>query len=460
MTQSLKRRLCSTSRRVGPARASTRTLSLLVLAMAAGLAAAAPLDDIRRQVEGSQFEQAYRTGQANPQLIGDVHFDFLYGVAAINVGRIPEGLLALERHLSAVPANDRARLELARGYFLIGEYTRARSEFEFVLRYNPPTGVRSNINGFLQAMQARESSDRRASARLYAEVGGGFDNNVNGGTYRDTYQLGQQIFSPETASRAARDSFAQVTLGGQHLMRVSGRMSVFAGGDFDHRGHAQETAYDVTSANVYAGFSQLSGPALWRATLSTGQLLVGNNRYRNTNQITTEANLSLAQDQTLMFFGQYGQLKHAAAIDSDRDGRLTTLGAMFTHNLSGVGGSPTLGVRASYTRDDNQALRKDFSKQGPQVRVFASVSPMQRMRVSAGLTGATQTYGAPDAIYPAGDPNATRKDRAASADLVANFAVDAQWSIRGEASWSVSDSNQDLYDSNRKSLSVKLRYQF
>ena len=456
MTHPLKRLLSQPSR----LRASARAAPLLALALAAGIAAAAPLDDIRRQVESSQFEQAYKTGQANPQLIGDVHFDFLYGVAAINVGRIPEGLLALERHLGAVPANDRARLELARGYFLIGEYTRARSEFEFVLRYNPPAGVRSNINGFLQAMQARESSDRRASARLYVEAGGGFDNNVNGGTYRDTYQLGQQIFSPETASRAARDGFAHVAAGGQHLMRVSARLSIFAGGDFDVRSHAQERAYDISSGSVYAGFSQLSGLALWRATLSSGQLVVGNNRYRGTNQITTEANLSLAQDQTLMFFGQYGQFKHAAAIDRDRDGRMTTLGTMFTYNLSNVTGAPTLGVRASFTREDNQALRKDFSKQGPQLRVFASVSPLDRMRVSAGLVGSTQTYRAPDVLYPVGDPNATREDRAVSADLVANFAVDAQWSIRGEASWSVSDSNQDLYDSGRKAVSIKLRYQF
>ena len=135
------------------------------LVLACASAAAAPLDDIRRQVEAGQFDQAYLTAQANPQLIGDVHFDFLYGVAAINVGRVPEGLLALERHLAAVPANDRARLELARGYFLLGEYPRARSEFEFVLRYNPPQAVREKINGFLLAMQLRETNDRRATAR-------------------------------------------------------------------------------------------------------------------------------------------------------------------------------------------------------------------------------------------------------------------------------------------------------
>ena len=152
-----------------PARRAAVACAAALVILASG-AIAAPLDDIRRQVEASQFGPAYATAQANPQLIGDVHFDFLYGVAAINVGRVPEGLLALERHLAAVPANDRARLELARGYFLLGEYTRARSEFEFVLRYNPPAGVKSNIAGFLQAMQTREAADRRATARFYAEA--------------------------------------------------------------------------------------------------------------------------------------------------------------------------------------------------------------------------------------------------------------------------------------------------
>ena len=38
---------------------------------------AAPLDHLHRLVEAGQFEQAYITAQANPQLVGDSHFDFL-----------------------------------------------------------------------------------------------------------------------------------------------------------------------------------------------------------------------------------------------------------------------------------------------------------------------------------------------------------------------------------------------
>lgn len=435
-------------------------LAAALLTLWACSSQAAPLDDIRRQVESSQFDQAYQTAQANPQLIGDVHFDFLYGVAAINVGRVAEGLLALERHLSAVPANDRARLELARGYFLLGEYTRARSEFEFVLRYNQPAGVRANIAGFLQAMQARESSDRRASARFYAELGGGYDSNINGGTHNTSYQVGPETIVPDPASRQVGDYMAQVAIGGQHQMRVSNRMSVFIGADLDHRKNERQEAYDLSNGSLYIGFTQLSGAALWRTTLSTSQLLVGHKRYRDAFALGTEASLSFSPEQNLLIFAQYSQRSHAAA-DEDRDGRVLNLGAMFTHNLSGAWGSPSLGVRAVYAQEDNERDRKDFSKRGPLLRVFGSVTPLERLRVSAGLSASLERYGGADAFYQLqGDPNAVREDKSVSADVVLNYALDAQWSLRADATWTVTESNQDLYDTRRKALTFKVRYQF
>lgn len=429
---------------------------LLPLLQALPLAAqAGPLDDLRRQVEAGQFEQAYATAQAQPQLLGDVHFDFLFGVAAVNTGRIPEGLLALERHLSAVPANDRARLELARGYFLLGEYTRARSEFEFVLRYNPPAGVRANINGFLQAMQSREAADRRASARLYAEVGLGHDNNVNGGTFRDELQLVFGTISLEgSPSRQVADSYGQVALGGQHQTRVTPRLSVFVGADLDHRGNADETAYNLTTAGVYAGFTQLSAGALWRLTLGSSTLQVGGNRYRSTTQLGLESNLSLAADLSMLGFAQYAEFRHAEA-DRVRDARATTMGVMFTQGFPQLPGAPSVGLRLSWTHEDNQRLRADLDRHVPLIRVFGAMTPMPGLRLSVGLTAYRQLFGGADLGF-----GTERKDSALAGDLVASYALDERWSVRGDAVWSRNRSNQDLYDSSRKAVSLKLRYQY
>lgn len=418
-------------------------------------AQAAPLDELRRQVEAGQFDQAYATAMAQPQLVGDVHFDFLYGVAAVNTGRIPEGLLALERHLTAVPANDRARLELARGYFLLGEYTRARVEFEFVLRYNPPAGVRATINGFLQAMQTRENADRRASARVYAEAGAGYDNNVNGGTFRDELQL---VFGNITLagspSRQVADSYGQAAVGGQHLVRVTNRFSVFAGADLDHRENVDEKAYNLTNAGAYVGFTQLGAGALWRLTLGGGTLQVGGNRYRNTGQLGLEANVSLSPDLALMGFAQYAEFRHAEA-DRVRDSRATTLGVMLTRSFNGLPGAPSLGLRLSWTQEDNQRLRSDLDRQVPLLRVFGAVTPLPSLRVSAGLTVYQQHFGNVDIGF-----GTERRDTALAGDLVASYALDERWSLRADAVWSRNRSNQDLYDSSRKAVSMKLRYQY
>jgi tetratricopeptide (TPR) repeat protein len=435
-------------------------VSQLALALASTCALAqtgqaAPLDDLRRQIEASQFEQAWATADANPQLLGNVHFDFLYGVAAINVGRVPEGLLALERHLAAVPANDRARLELARGYFLLGEYTRARAEFEFVLRYNPPAGVRSTIAGYLQAMQARESADRRTTARFYAEVGGGHDNNVNGGTYRDQIQLfGGPINLLAGPSRQVSDDFAQAAVGGQRQLRVDGRLSVFAGADLDHRANFKQKDYDLTSAGAYIGFSQLAARALWRLTLGSSELRVGGDRYRDTFQVSLEANVTPSTNLALLAFSQYSEARHAAA-DEARDARSTTLGGMLTYNFSGAPGAPSAGVRISATQEQNTRLRSDLSRDVGLIRLFGSISALERLRLSLGVTAFEQHFGNTDIVF-----GNTRKDHTVSVDGVANYTIDPRWSLRADGVWSRNRSNQQLYDSGRKSVSLKLRYQY
>jgi tetratricopeptide (TPR) repeat protein len=431
--------------------ASLATAACLGLA---GTANAAPLDDLRRQVESSQVEQAWRTAQENPQLVGQPEFDFLYGLAALNAGRVAEGVLALERHLAAAPGNDRARLELARGYFLLGEYPRARSEFDFLLRSKPPAGVRANIESYLQAMQLREGSSTRAVARLYAEAGGGYDSNVNLAPSADLVNIGLDKVTLDPASRQVGDSFAQVAVGGLHQMRVSSRMSLLVGADLDHRANAKQHDFDLTTGGVYMGFTQLSGPALWRTTLGSSQLRVGNKRYRDQLQVATEANINWSQDLATMAFAQYAEMRHAQA-DRARDARSTTLGGMVTQSFTSVAGQPTIGARLAYVQEDNLRLRDDLSKKSGVLRLFGSFEPLARTRVALSVAAVRDDYGAEDIAF-----RSTRHDNSQSVDFSATYALDTRWSLRLEGGWLKTESNQDLYDKQRKSAALKLRAQF
>jgi len=101
---------------------------------------------------------------------GDPLFDYYHGLAAIDSGHISAGVFALERVLIANPRDDRARLELARGYFLLEEDLRARREFQAVLE--PPPGVVATIQRHLDAIRLRERR-YKTSAAAYLEVGAG-----------------------------------------------------------------------------------------------------------------------------------------------------------------------------------------------------------------------------------------------------------------------------------------------
>jgi hypothetical protein len=91
----------------------------------------------------------------------------------------------------------------------------------------------------------------------------------------------------------------------------------------------------------------------------------------------------------------------------------------------------------------------------PLLRLSLALQPEPNLRLALGLTTYRQNYGGEDIGF-----GTVRQDPSVGADLVATYAMDARWTLRGEAQWSRNTSNQDLYDSSRKAASLKLRYQY
>jgi tetratricopeptide (TPR) repeat protein len=413
-----------------------------------------PLPELRRLVEASQFDAAYALAKANPRRQGDPHFDFLLGLAAVNTGRVPEGLLALERHLAKIPANDRARLELARGYFLLGEYARARAEFEFVLRFNPPPAVRANIRQFLDAMQLRDSAEGRSSSRFYVEAGAGHDSNVNGGTFRDRIDqaFGGSIDLRGTDAQGRGDGFGQVAVGVQQQWAATPRFSVFASADLDHKANQDERDFDFSSASVQAGFTQLREGGLWRLTLGWNTLWVAGNTNRSTFALGNEWQWALEGGWQLALIGQHAELRNNRN-DEVRDSRTTTVGFGANRSLGGPQ-AWTLGGRLAWAQEDNLRLRRDLDRTSPQLRLTAGMSPAAGWRLNGGFAIARSRYGDIDLGF-----QTLRVDTTLAADLVLSWALNRQWTLRAEWQGSRNDSNQTLYDSKRQSFSLKARWQ-
>ena len=175
------------------------------------LAADFDLQHLQTLFNSYQREQAYHyASQYLAEKEGDSTFDYMYGVAAIDDGHASQGVFALERVLMQFPDDHLARLELARGYFILEEYARSRQEFEKVLTVNPPKGVRDTTETFLEQIRLKEARYRTTTGGSVA-LGLGSDSNVNSST-DDSNPYGDDIppFALDTTSLQQSDTYTEL----------------------------------------------------------------------------------------------------------------------------------------------------------------------------------------------------------------------------------------------------------
>ena len=229
-------------------------------------------------------------GKKHPEELGNPAFDFYFGVAAIDSGHAGEGVLALERYVVNFPENFNARLELARGYFVMGDDQRARDEFNEVLKAKPPAAVVANIERFLDALRSREGTYRTTTG-LFVEAGFGYDTNANGGVGSSNINLpvfGNVVVGP--AGVKTDSKFTWLAVGGQISYPLSPGLAVFAGGQVDGKLNSSAGAeqFDQINIAVNGGISYFKDKNLYRLTASRAEVSVDYTRFRDVNSLSGE----------------------------------------------------------------------------------------------------------------------------------------------------------------------------
>ncbi|MBI2295882.1 MAG: DUF2860 family protein [Betaproteobacteria bacterium] len=428
------------------------TLAVCGLAFASALYAA-PADDIKALIEKGDAKGAYELGKKHPDQLGNPAFDFYFGVAAIDSGRAGEGVLALERYIANFPDNVQARLELARGYFILGEDLRAREEFTEVLKARPPAAVVANIERYLDSIRARESA-YRTTAGAFVEFGLGYDSNINGGVSNANITVPNLgLITVVPAGVKIGSSFAQATAGANIVHPVAPGVALFGSIGADFRMHNIHQEFDQRNLGVAGGASYLKENDLLRATVSFNTLDVDYNRFRDVTALTGEWTRQLDQLQAVSGFLQYATLDYAGGNDV-RDSRLTGIGAGYRRAFIAPW-RPLLSLSASYAQEDNRRSRDDLARDIWSFRAAVSATPAPKWAVSAGATFQYSDYDAQDPLFAT-----TRRDKYYAADFTASYAVTRTLSLRGELLLSKNESNIALFEYKREVAAVKVRYDF
>lgn len=416
------------------------------------VAYSASADEVKALVEQGKSAEAYALGREHPEALGVPAFDFYFGVAAIDSGHAGEGVLALERYITNFPNNQAARLELARGYFVLGDDARAREEFDAVLKTNPSAAVQANIQRFMDAIRARESR-YQTTAGFYVEAGIGSDSNVNAGVSSPNVTL--PVFGPVTLLSGVRtgDNFLHLAAGGNISHPVAPGVALFGSANAERKIGQTDSEFDQSNFGVAGGVSYLQDKNLWRATLSHSGLWVENDRYRSVTGLTGEVHHQLDELQMVNGVIQYAELDYPGA-NSVRDARFYGLGIGYRKAFVGTF-QPLLSASLNYGQEDNRRDRPDFGRDLYGARVALAVTPAPRWAVAISGTYQVSRYDGPDILL-----GEVRKDSYYGAELTASYAVTRNWSVRGEYQYVKNDSNLALYEYDRNLFAVKLRYEF
>ena len=430
-----------------------RALGVLIAALLIPLSAlASTADQIKALSAQGKAAEAYALGKQHPEELGNPAFDFYFGVAATDAGHAGEGVLALERYMANFPGNREARLELARAYFVLGENQRAREEFVAVEKTNPPPAVQANIQRFLDAIRARESA-YETTAGFYAEVGIGHDSNVNAGTSSANINL--PVFGPVTLLSGVRtaDDFGTYALGGSITKPVAPGTALFGFASVDSKMDGSKTEFDQDNVNLVGGARFVRGKNLFRVSGVYNELAVGHDWYRKLEGIAGEANHQLDEFQMIGGSLQLGQLRYQGG-NEPRNADLWAVAGNYRRAFIGKL-QPLLTVSPSYGEEHNSKSRPDLGRKYYGARVALALTPAPRWALSVGATYQKSRYDGADPLLAT-----TRDDEYYGLDGALSYALNRNWSVRGEVQYLKNRSNIELYTFDRSVYMVKLRYEY
>jgi len=419
---------------------------------------AAPADEIKVLMEAGRNKDAYAFGRQHPEALGDPAFDFFFGIAAIDAGSAGEGVLALERYLLNFPDNVSAQLQLARGYFALGEDARAREEFSGILKKNPSSDVTATVERYLDAIRLRETRYRTSSGG-FVEAGVGYDSNVNGGVANSNITLpglGPQItVSPSGTQQSS--GFGWLAAGGYLSHPVAPGVALFGSGQVDAKLNFTESTFDQANLNLSGGVSYRQEQSLYRLGANFTNLWVDDRDFRATYGATAEWLYQIDQQQSTGLIGQYARLDYSGS-QSPRDANYWGLIGTY-RKLFNQAWQPILSVALTAGTEDTLTNRPDLVRNIYGGRIGVSVTPQAKWGVSLAYGHLQSDYKGPLTLGP-GIPPITRKDKYDGIDAAVTYLYTKNLSFKGEVLFSKNHSNIALFEFPRNIAAFKVRYEF
>lgn len=413
---------------------------------AENLLKAGKADDAYQMLEGIEVQGA-----------GDLVYDYLLGTAALQSNRPSKATFVYERILAVAPSYIGVRADMGRAYFALGDYGRAKVEFETVLAFqNLPLDLKASVEQYVKAAESRAQS-KRMVANGYVELGLGRDTNI--GSANGANSLSYPGTPPSVAAGTYTpgrkgDNYATLGLGGEVNYQLSGNWGSYVGGDY--RGRAYETYCDNTcywTLDARGGISYSGGSWLLRTGLTAGSYDLNKKTYRDTVGLSADWRLALPNGSQVSVSGSSTRASYLDATTVAQNTQTNTLSLGWLTPVAD--GSAIFSLTGSAGVELASGGREDGNRQfyGPRALFQKSFNEAVGAYVTAGAT--YSKYAGTNALY-----GISRDEVLLDVALGVTWNVGKGVSIRPQVSASHNTSNAELYAYDKTDASVNVRLDY
>jgi tetratricopeptide (TPR) repeat protein len=413
------------------------------------------LDDAEALMKAGKPGEAYKLLEPLEfEHSGEVRFDYLIGIAALDSGMPDKATLAFERVLAEDPEFAGARLDMARAYYQLGDMSRAKTEFEIVLAQQPSDTARATIERYLADISDHEiGKQTRISGYIEGTVGR--DTNVNNASETPD-NIVIPTLNPNTTEIA--DNYFGLAAGGEVMHSLNRNFRLYAGADVSQHDNFRQKDFNTSRLEERFGMIYDTRTDRYRIGLYGSQNTQGGASYYKASGLNAEWRHAIGFRDQFNVLGQYIQYRYADPALQLNDINQQTAGVGWLH-VFGDNGSTLSGSLYYGTEDDvgPASLANPGGGRTDGAKRFGG------MRIGGQATGGRVKvyFSAGEQLGEFADENPTidsqRTDRLDDVTLGAYWYLDQLWTANLQFTRYVNMSNveTDSYDRSDYSFAIR-----
>ncbi len=399
---------------------------------------------------------------------GEIAFDYMLGIVALDIGKPDRATIAFERVLITNPNFTGARLDLARAYFAMGSDDLAKNEFQTVLAQSPPENAKEVVKKYLDAIEERQLAKiQRVTGYIEANIGA--DSNVTAVTsdfttgVQSTYGIPGVVPTGSSVKRSGTSAGVSAGVDITRLVDQENGVSLFAGADLKQKNY-NISEMNSTNVDLRGGASIARGDDTFRLFVSLGEyrqagVNEGGNANRETPAIGADWKRKIGERDQVSVITQFSKPRYATQETQDTDQIMVS--ASWLHIFEG---QTVPLIFASVVRSVDHAVRplatgSDVSHTTTGLRAHFQLTPVAGTDVF--LSGGVSLRN-DDSLNSrsALTPPVYGRDLTKDISFGLNYRPWPKWTVKGQVAAFRNDSNLELYEYRRVEATLSVRYDF